>query len=333
MAGRATGQTKPRMTRRNSQETAAQFGRDPVLWATWLYFYDHLRQEDIAAALGVSRATVINYLAEARKRGLVTTMIKPAALKSVTFSKQLCDRFGLSDAMVVPDDRARRAPVDRVGEAGALYLRYAVRPGEYIGVAWGRTVLAMSNSLVETTVPDLTIVQIVGSMPMDGGYSADECTATIARRLGARCVNLHVPALVSRAGLRHELMAEPLVERQFAMLGRLTQVYFGICSVAPDSLIFESGLVSQEGSREYLDRGAIGVIAGRFYDVSGQPVIGSLDDRMIGMSLEDIRRVPNRIAVAAGLDKVDSILGALRGGYVTCLITDEPTARAITTQA
>ena len=46
--------------------------QDVVTWAAWLYYIDQMTQIDVAKVLGVSRASVVNYLQEARDRGLVS---------------------------------------------------------------------------------------------------------------------------------------------------------------------------------------------------------------------------------------------------------------------
>jgi DNA-binding transcriptional regulator LsrR (DeoR family) len=103
----------------------------------------------------------------------------------------------------------------------------------------------------------------------------------------------------------------------------------GVCTVKRNSLIFEARLFSEDLSREYISKGAVGVICGRFFDRNGVPVLGSADNRMIGLTLEELRRIPCRIAVAGGREKTEAMLGALRGQYITDLVTDEATARCL----
>ena len=93
--------------------------------------------------------------------------------------------------------------------------------------------------------------------------------------------------------------------------------------------MFSTGLTSPEESKSFIAKGAVGVIAGRFFDVQGEWIKGAMDDRLMGITLDEVRQIPTRIAVAGGSDKVDSILGALRGGFANVLITDEQTARSI----
>jgi DNA-binding transcriptional regulator LsrR (DeoR family) len=66
----------------------------------------------------------------------------------------------------------------------------------------------------------------------------------------------------------------------------------------------------------------------RFFTPEGQPV-PVLDDRLIAVEWAELKRIPLVVAMAAGLEKRDAILGALRAGCMNVLVTDEATARAV----
>ena len=70
----------------------------------------------------------------------------------------------------------------------------------------------------------------------------------------------------------------------------------------------------------------MGEIAAGVYDIDGQPCAKEYADRVIGLNLEEIHRIPYRIGVAASEAKILPIYGALRGGYLHALITDETAA-------
>lgn len=311
----------------------AQFGGDPIVWAAWLYHHDRLNQNQIAEILGVSRASIVKYLQQARAQDVVTVAVQPDRVALVEVSVALQKRFGLRHALVIPDDGGARDVAHRLGEAGARWLAQELRPRDVLGVAWGRTVLALSQALPRAVLPDLTVVQILGSRSNEEGFSAEQCTSNIAARLGARCVNIFAPAVLSRPDLREMLLEEPLLKEQFVRVRACNRTLLGICTVKRNSLIFDSGLISAEVSRHYIARGAVGVICGRFFDADGRPVLGEVDDRMVGLTLEELARVPVRLGVAGGAEKTDALLGALRGGHLTELVTDERTARRLLTDA
>jgi DNA-binding transcriptional regulator LsrR (DeoR family) len=75
--------------------------------------------------------------------------------------------------------------------------------------------------------------------------------------------------------------------------------------------------------------GIVGETIGRFFDVQGNFAPFAINDRVIGIDLDDLRAIPRVVAVARGLPKAQSILGALRGKLMTVLTTDDLTARAV----
>jgi DNA-binding transcriptional regulator LsrR (DeoR family) len=71
----------------------------------------------------------------------------------------------------------------------------------------------------------------------------------------------------------------------------------------------------------------VGDICSRFFAIDGSPCRTPIAGRVVGIELADLRRIPSVIGVAVGPEKAAPIAGALRGGYVSILVTDAPTAR------
>ena len=306
-----------------------RFRDDPLVWASWLYFQDGMTQNEIAGVMGISRATVNSYLAEARGRGIVQITIDPRRLRAIRLAQALKRRFGLADCVVIPNGDGGRPLPERLGQAGAGALRSLIRPGDALGVAWSRTVLAMADFAGPPSLPDLTVVQMSGSTAAGFDVSPELCASRLATALGARCINLTAPAVVSSAAVRDLLVEEPVVRERLNLIRSVDLLVFGVCTTRRDSLIFASGLVDAASARHYLSRGAVAVVAGRFMDDAGRPLHGPLDARTIGFALEDVPAIRTRIAVAGGLDKVPALLACLRGGHATVLVTDEAAARGI----
>jgi DNA-binding transcriptional regulator LsrR (DeoR family) len=319
----------PVRAKRRDVAAPLEFGGDPVVWAAWLYYEERMTQEEVAERLGVSRATVVNVLQDARDRGIVTIAVSPKHLQSVRLAHSLCSLYGLERCVVVPDDGGRRSDFERIGQAGARVLNEILDPADVLGVAWGRTVLALTGALVSAQLPGVSVVQIVGSAIGTAEFSPELCTSNIAYRIGAGCINLHAPGIVSRPEIKALFMKEPEIVRQFEIIRSCTKILFGVGGVDSAATILSSGYMSPATLKPYLDRGAVGVLAGRFLDRKGKPVLGNLDDQMIGLTLKELLKIPERICVAGGLAKVDAIEGMLNGGYATLLVTDELTANAL----
>jgi dihydroxyacetone kinase-like protein len=329
MARSLERKASPSRVKRSTLSPPPEFVGDPIVWAAWLYYEERMTQEEVADRLGVSRASVVNFLQEARDRAVVTIAVASEHLQSVRVSRELCRRFDLASCVVIPDDDGRLPVYERIGRAGARLLSEILEPNDMLGVSWGRTVLSLSTALAQVKLPHVSVVQITGSAIGTFEFSPELCTSNIANRLGARCINLHAPGIVSRPEVKKLFMQEPALVEQFKLIRSCNKILFGVAGLGSASTALRSGYMSPEKLRPYVAGGAVGVMAGRFFDHDGDPVLGPLDDQMIGLTLREIARIPERICVAGGSDKVEAIHAALRGGYATILVTDERTARAL----
>lgn len=306
-----------------------KFGDDPRIWACWLYYEDRLTQSEIADAMGISRATVNAYLADARELGIVNITLDPKRLASLTVAQELKRHFNLHDCLVVPSSEPASSLIDRLGAAGGLVLRHFVRSGDTIAVGWGRTMLAVAAATSLVGLQDVRVVQATGGVTTGQPDSPEICAARLASAIQGECIPITAPSIVSSTAMRDMLMAEPLIQSQFEALSQASRALFGVSSLRPNSTIHSSGFFDFAPLQTYLALNAVGVIAGRFIDVQGRPVQGPLEHRTLGLSLDALRGIERRIAVAGGIDKVPAILGTLRGGYADVLVTDAATGKAL----
>jgi DNA-binding transcriptional regulator LsrR (DeoR family) len=110
----------------------------------------------------------------------------------------------------------------------------------------------------------------------------------------------------------------------------ITLALLGIGAVQPSEVLARSGNVFTREELDALTRmGAVGDISLRFFNAAGEPVAAPLDERVIGMSLEEIKTIPRVVALAGGERKKAAIRGALLGKLVDVLITDRFTAEKL----
>lgn len=306
-----------------------RFGDDPLLWASWLYYEEGLTQSEIADTMGASRPTVNAYLADARARGIVNISISTDQLGAVAIARALEDQFGLEDCLIIPGEGGERSLFDRLGAAGAQALATTIHSGDTIAITWGRTMLALANATRPLGLTDLTVVQATGGTTAAISYTPEACAARLADNLGARMVPISAPAILSSAEARRIMMAEPVIAEQMSHLSRVNRIFLGVSSLRPNSTLHSSGFMDSDANQRGEYATAVGSVAGRFLDADGQPVPGPLADRVLGVELDALRNIDSRVLIAGGHDKVAAILAALRGGYVTTLVTDAATGEGV----
>ncbi len=309
-------------------------GESIVIEAAWMYYHENLNQTKIAQLLGVSRATVVNYLQEAKERGFIRISLAPRVFTTHRLAQELREVFGVKAAYVLPDGTGdEEARFMRVARGAAEWLPSLLQPGDRLGVSWGRMVYEVAEAMDLTQTTDVTVSQLVGSMATPYGFTAEICSAHMAQRLGARCINLHAPAVLSDPELAERLRNEPIIAEQIDALSHCNKAIFAAGSCTHDSHIVGSGLASHSELDWYVAQGATGVLCGRFIDDQGRFIPGDLDDRMIGVELDKLLGLDMGLLVSVGDDKVEPMLSAIRGGYVTHIVTNYGTASAMLRQA
>lgn len=307
-----------------------RFGDDPLLWASWLYYEEGLTQGDIAEQMGVSRPSVNAYLQDARARGIVNIEIAPEKFRTLTIARALREHFNLTDCLVIPTDGGERSLIERLGGAGAQVVQRHVRSGDTVAVTWGRTVLSLADQIHHPGLKDVRVVQATGGTTAKIPWTPEACASRLAKALNGRVIPISAPAIVSSPDMREMLVRETVLSEQLGILTEADCVVMGISSLRPESTIHSSGFL--DGGMQHAHyQDAVGSLVGRFISARGEPVIGPMHDRTIGLDLDQLRRIPQRIAVAGGMDKVAAILAALRGGYISVLVTDIATGRGILT--
>ena len=299
--------------------------------ASTLYYLRDLTQAEIAKRLGVSRPTVSRLLNEARERGIVTIRVTPAPGMHLDLESQMESRYHLEEAVVVSAEKRRSGDILRqIGGAASAYLARTVQPGETIGLAWGHTLNAMVQATPALPREGLRIVQILGGVgPPDGKAYAADMVRRLARQFGAAPVLLPAPGVVSTPAGRDALRKDPHVMSALKAHDKLDTAFVGIGSLLTNEVLNDGHSLPRGTFKRLVDAGAVSDIALRFFDDAGRAVHTALDDRILGISVEQLRKVKRVVAVAGGKDKIDAIRSALRTGIVNVLVTDQATATAL----
>lgn len=299
-----------------------------------MYHLDNMRQSDIAERLHISQASISRLLQRARDEGIVRVSVEVPRGTYPDLERQLREAFGLADVVVAEctDDREEQI-LARIGEAAAHYVETTIQGGEVIGISsWSESLLRMVENLhpLKRVTAD-KVVQILGGMGDPSVQAhANNLTGRLAKLTHAVPQLLSTQGVAGSAAARTALLQDRFVQETVAEFSRVTMALVGVGAVEPSRLLRTSGNVFTGAELEELTRlGAVGDICLHFFDDAGRDVESSLTARVIGISLEQLRRVRRVVAVAGGQRKVRALQGVLRSGIVAVLITDNFTAEAL----
>jgi len=299
---------------------------DLMIEAATLYYEEQLTQAEIGQRLATSRSTVSRLLRDARARGVVQITIHHPWARNSRLEARLRATFGLRDARVLrAGERPPEVVLDGVGALAARYLQGVIRDGMVLGVSYGRTIAATIGHLTPNRPLDLVVVQLLGALGSDNPLiEGANLARDLAAKYGATYRYLYAPLVVEEARTRDRFVQEPLVQDVLAV-GRqadIALVGIGVLGDEAPSLIYRGYLGASDVAR-LRGLGGVGNMCAQFFDADGVLLDTDLNRRSISIGLDGLEGIGLVVAAASGLQKAPAILGALRGGHVDVLISDD----------
>ncbi len=300
-----------------------------------MYYELDLGQTDIAQQLDLSQATVSRLLKRAMNERIVQISVNLPPGFDAELEDAVQAAYGLKEVIVVDagsdddDELVQRA----LGTAAAFYVQNTIKAQGVIGLSsWSATLLAMVDAMRPfPRSVDAQIVQILGGMGNPNAeVHANRLTERFARLVHGRPVFLPAPGVVGSAEMAQVTSQDVFVREALALFDHITLALVGIGTVEPSKLLASSGNRFSADELDHLrEVGAVGDICLRFFDRDGVPVVNALDNRVIGISLEQLHHIKRSVGIAGGLRKYSAIRGALLGKWINILITDRTVAEKL----
>jgi DNA-binding transcriptional regulator LsrR (DeoR family) len=294
-----------------------------ILRAARLYYEKRKSQDQIAGVLGTSRSNVSRMLSDAKRLGFVQIKIVAPIVRHDSLSAQLKKLLGMHDVQVIGTDRSETT-LTSVGRAAAAILTRALKPNNTIAISWGRGVEATVVEIESDSLPGLKVTQLMGGLSsIATSVSAEELGRTLAQNLHAQFIPLLTPAVVSNVRTRNTLLNEDSIAKGLELSRKANIALVGIGSRGSSSSeeVLRQFKLTQS-QHDQVERTYAGDISARFYDGEGRSVSSEMDNRVVGLTLEEIANIPQVIGVAAGTEKAHGVLGAARAGLIRTLVTD-----------
>ena len=297
-----------------------------------MYYERDMTQNDIAAALELSRVKVHRLLKEARETQIVRILINWRIKRNEDLERRLRSRFGFKDALALGGGATEDALLLRqIGQLAARYLEAKLVDGAGLAICFGSTTYEVINAIHSDFQAHVKVMQATGSLSRAlKEYDSSALTRQLAQKLGGEALYLSCPLLADNAAAAAIIRQQAVVGQALDEMRRADIALVGIGDLHPERSGFvKAGVVEPRQLQKYRDNGAIGDMAWQIFDGSGALFPCELNERIIGVTLDELRAIPLTVAVAVGESKAPAILGALRGGMLDVLCTDETTAALV----
>ncbi len=299
----------------------------------YLYYERGVRQAEIARQLDLSQATVSRLLKRAEEEQIVRITVTAPHGAYTELEEELQAAYRLKEVIVVDTVDDDEQLLHDLGAAAAYYVETTVKPGDIIGISsWSATLLAMVDAMhpLPRTVR-AQVVQILGGI---GNPTAEAHATHLTRRLATlthgEAFFLPAPGIAGSIETARIYLDDPFIRTTINRFDQVTLALVGIGTVEPSTLLASSGNIFSEEELDLLrQHGAVGDVCLRFFDRHGIPTLTPLNERVIGMRLEQLRAVARSVGIAGGQRKLHAIQGALAGRWINVLITDRLTAQLL----
>ncbi|HMD88584.1 MAG TPA: sugar-binding domain-containing protein, partial [Anaerolineaceae bacterium] len=243
------------------------------------------------------------------------------------------DKYSVQKVNVVPNAHNSLALTRRaLGNSAARFVDGILRDGDVIGLGWGRTVMEMANLMAPARPKRIDVIPLQGESGYTGSYTQlNQVVMEVARAYSATPYFLLAPILVGTRFLRDALLQDAVAIQVAERWGNLSVACVGIGSVPPaeGQIVY----IGEENISKLIKAGAIGDICARYFDRQGNFITAEQDDRMIGVSLSQLKKARHVIALAGGADKANAVIGALHIHLITDLFIDEALAQVLLMEA
>ena len=288
-----------------------------------LYYVDGLTQEELSKMFSISRATVGRMLRKALEEGIVEIRVRPSDSYAADLEKALVKRFGIERALISIDHKDPDKQRELLAGLVASYLDRVLADGSIVAVGMGRNVSAVSEHAMSATQRQCNFVSAIGGSYHGGqGMNADHIARRLASRFGGESESLYAPALVLDPEFRLKLIENDTVRHTLDKARRADIALIGVGDMSEDSNIVRMGWFTPQEIALAKMSGTVGDVMGYdFIDIRGLPSATAIQGRVIGLTLPDLKRITNVIAIASEQTKIPGILGALNAGVINTLAT------------
>ncbi|MGB3502648.1 MAG: sugar-binding transcriptional regulator [Mesorhizobium sp.] len=297
--------------------------------AAWMYFIEQMTQNEIAEALGIGRVTVVRMLADARARNEVMITIGGELADTIRIERELEKKFDLERAVVAPLASPTTDPIPAIGAATGAYLSESMRSGMSVGVGWGRTLQAALPFIDGKALSDFRVISILGGVGVARRSNPAEFAWRFAQAFQGDGYLIPAPAVVDSPETKRILIEKCGLSEIFTLADSLDAVLVSVGDIGSVTTFYRGGYLADVDHQALLKRGAVGDLLFHFFDRAGELIDDPINDRVMSIDIDRIRRTPLRILTSGGREKADAMIGAMKLVCPNVLITDEHSARRL----
>lgn len=289
-----------------------------------------MSQQEIADYLNISRAKVYRLLLKARESGIVSIELRTPPQDFSYIEIKIEKLFGIKQCIVVPTSDSTDILLNSFGDALSSLINNDLKNGMKLGIGWGNTIRGATAKLNLSPKKNVEVYPTIGG----GGLVYDDIHANsivslVAGKLNATAYVLNCLAIIDSKPNKDILVKESYIEAVVDQFELLDMAIVPIGYIGEDITLFKAKHVSLDDLDFLKNLGVVGDINSNFIDAKGNLVENKIQDRIINVSLDALKKVENTVAICFGAKKAMATSAALKSGAIDKLIIDSEIAEKI----
>lgn len=308
-----------------------KMGENDIVKIATMYYEEGMTQSEIAREKGVSRSFISKMIVEAKRDGIVEIVINSSSVYTAKLERQIEKKFNLKNAIIVDTLDINKAEVKKMAsQQAALYLKKILPSYQTIGISWGNSLRGLVDHFPYTNHQGATVLPLIGGLSDDYfEIQSNQLSYDLARKMRGKAKYLYSPALVSNELIREELSSNNAIQSILEEGKTVDLALIGISSLDQESNMRKIGFLSEEDATDLKGHNAVGVINSRFFNQEGKEVDSEINKNVIGLNLEDLRKIPAIMTVVYGDQKVEAIRAALESDLLNIIVTTDTIAEGL----
>lgn len=300
--------------------------RDLLAKIAILYYKDNLTQTDIAEKFNTTRFKISKMLQEAIDLKIVEISINRTERRITSLESKIKSLFNLKQIIVLRTVHTNSSDTEQiVAKAAAGFIESLITRDSVVGLTWGATLYQTIQNINPPHRLPITIVQPLGTAgKRDVTIDTPDLIRRLAEKYDSKYLFLYAPLYIMSNQVRESLKLEPVINETIIALENIDILLTGIGT--PDSIFSTFLWKNYLRQDESLSNVAVGALYGRLFDQNGRILSTDVNEKVFGVGMSAIKKIKDRVAVVTNRFKAHAVIGALRGGLINTLITDELTA-------
>jgi len=295
----------------------------------WLYYVGRLNQNQIAKKVGLSKMRVHRLIAFAEKNGFVKTFVEGGFDETSKYENILKEKYHLKISEVIPIEDLNNDPSEMIAAAGARFIMNQINENNVneFGIGTGNTLNTIAKWLPKID-KEIDFITVNGSLTSHNSIQTETGINQIAHKTNGECYNIGIPLMIESVEQKKILEKIKFIKKIMNRANNTKVKILGVGGLFETSQIVRSKIFSKESIEKIKQAGAVGEVAGNFFDKNGKFISIKETQKITSADIDSFKK-STTVLVAGGRYKISQIKSVLKSGLFTGLITDEETAKQL----